>query len=151
MHVIKARMARHVRNDSEMHSTGITGLHSPLRRSCNPVTHSRVFHCHFAHTRAFVIEHTCKNFSWISSHRVFMMIGQHWLWQWLGNELKFVTIHYLHRLVQERCNSSALAMELHLSCTNPSMWKNNTHVHRRYLVNLCKNVCPFMVCAMHGK
>ena len=25
-------------------------------------------------------------------------------------------------LVQERCNSSALAMELHLSCTNPSTW-----------------------------
>ena len=25
-------------------------------------------------------------------------------------------------LVQERRNSSALAMELHLSCTNPSMW-----------------------------
>ena len=25
-------------------------------------------------------------------------------------------------LVQERCNSSALAMELHLSCINPSKW-----------------------------
>ena len=30
----------------------------------------------------------------------------------------------LDRLVQERCNSSKLAMELHLSCTNPSIcWK----------------------------
>ena len=27
---------------------------------------------------------------------------------------------YIDGLVQERCNSSALAMELHLSCTNPS-------------------------------
>ena len=26
------------------------------------------------------------------------------------------------RLMQERCNSSALAMELRLSCTNPSIW-----------------------------
>ena len=25
-------------------------------------------------------------------------------------------------LVQERCNSSALAMELRLSCTNPAKW-----------------------------
>ena len=28
-------------------------LHSRLRRSCNPVTQSRAFHCNFAHTRAF--------------------------------------------------------------------------------------------------
>ena len=30
---------------------------------------------------------------------------------------------YMDRLVQERCNSSALAMELRLSCTNPSICK----------------------------
>ena len=29
---------------------------------------------------------------------------------------------YIDGLVQERCNSSTLAMELHLSCTNPSIW-----------------------------
>ena len=29
---------------------------------------------------------------------------------------------YFSGLVQERRNSSALAMELHLSCTNPSIW-----------------------------
>ena len=29
--------------------------------------------------------------------------------------------HHIDRLVQERRNSSALAMELHLSCTNPSI------------------------------
>ena len=28
---------------------------------------------------------------------------------------------YIYRLVQEKRNSSALAMELHLSCTNPTM------------------------------
>ena len=33
----------------------VTGLHSWLRRSCNPVTQSRAFHFHFAHTRAFSI------------------------------------------------------------------------------------------------
>ena len=27
--------------------------------------------------------------------------------------------HHINGLVQERCNSSALAMELRLSCTNP--------------------------------
>ena len=53
MYVIKARTHVCVWNDSETHSTGVTGLHSQLRRSCNPVTQSRVFHCHFAHTRAF--------------------------------------------------------------------------------------------------
>ena len=29
---------------------------------------------------------------------------------------------HLDGLVQKRCNSSALAMELHLSCNNPSIW-----------------------------
>ena len=33
----------------------VTGLHSWLRRSCDPVTQYRAFHCHFAHTRAFSI------------------------------------------------------------------------------------------------
>ena len=53
MYLIKARARGCVQNDSETHSTGVTGLHSQLRRSCNPVTQSRAFHCHFAHTRAF--------------------------------------------------------------------------------------------------
>ena len=33
-----------------------------------------------------------------------------------------LVVWWLDGLVQERCNSSALAMELRLSCTNPSMW-----------------------------
>ena len=32
------------------------------------------------------------------------------------------TTDMIDRLVQERCNSSALALELHLSCTNPSIY-----------------------------
>ena len=32
--------------------------------------------------------------------------------------------HYINALVQEICNSSALAMELRLSCINPSIWTN---------------------------
>ena len=34
-----------------------------------------------------------------------------------------ITIH-IDGFVQERCNSSALAMELRLSCTNPSIWSH---------------------------
>ena len=38
-------------------------------------------------------------------------------------DLYIVVLHYDHfdGLVQERCNSSVLGMELHLSCTNPSI------------------------------
>ena len=32
-------------------------------------------------------------------------------------------VGHIDGLVQERCNSNALAMELHLSCTNPSILK----------------------------
>ena len=34
---------------------------------------------------------------------------------------------YIDELVQERCNSSALAMELRLSCINPSIFAYNAH------------------------
>ena len=33
--------------------------------------------------------------------------------------------HHIAGLVQERCNSSALALELHLSCTNPLIWSSS--------------------------
>ena len=55
MCVIKARTHGCVRNVSEMHSTGVTGLHS--RQSCSPVTQSRAFHCHFPHTHTFSLYH----------------------------------------------------------------------------------------------
>ena len=35
---------------------------------------------------------------------------------------------HVHGLIPERRNSSALAMELHLSCTNPSMWFGHSHL-----------------------
>ena len=50
--VIKARAHGCVRNDRETHSTGVTGFYSRRRRSCNPVTQSRAFQSHFAHTHA---------------------------------------------------------------------------------------------------
>ena len=39
-------------------------------------------------------------------------------------------IQHINGLVQERCNSSALTMELHLSCTNTSIYPS-------YLMELC--------------
>ena len=49
-----------------------------------------------------------------------------WIYQciwWRGkiHYLKSLMIH-IHGLMQERCNSSANALVLRLSCTNPSIW-----------------------------
>ena len=45
---------------------------------------------------------------------------------------------YINRLVQERRNSRALAMELRLSCTNPSI------SNARYIINFnTKNIAMF--------
>ena len=38
---------------------------------------------------------------------------------------KFISLIDIDRLVQERRNSSALAMELCLSCINPSIWEQH--------------------------
>ena len=65
MYVMKARMPRCVQNYSETHSTGVTGLHSWLRWSHNPVTQSIVFHCHFAHTRAFLLYWHISRPKWV--------------------------------------------------------------------------------------
>ena len=40
-------------------------------------------------------------------------------------------------LVQERCNCIGLAMELHLSCTNPSIWKH------MYICRILEKYCHF--------
>ena len=43
---------------------------------------------------------------------------------WLSKNLMATELENIDGLVQERCNSSGLAMELRLSCTNPSIWAN---------------------------
>ena len=44
--------------------------------------------------------------------------SKHWL---VGKFQRFISEVYVEGFVQERRNSSALAMELRLSCTNPLM------------------------------
>ena len=39
-----------------------------------------------------------------------------------------VALFYIDGLVQERRNSIAKALELRLSCTNPSMWYGAKHI-----------------------
>ena len=51
------------------------------------------------------------------------------------SDLKWHDAH-LNGLVQESCNSSALAMELHLSCTNPSRWYHSNDVMRIHVQNV---------------
>ena len=74
-------------------------------------------------------------FLWSLFLRVQLTITQHWFRKWLGAEL--ATSHYLNqccpilwriyvalggdKLTQNRCNSSMLAMESHLSCIQPSI------------------------------
>ena len=74
MCVIKARTHGCVRNDSETHSIGVTGLHSRLRQSCNPVTQTRAFYCHFIHTHAFSLydwpEKHCSWSTWLWIRRL---------------------------------------------------------------------------------
>ena len=52
--------------------------------------------------------------------------GNLWLTQYKWNNRKVVALQLsssINGLVQQRSNSSALAMELHLSCTNPSIYQ----------------------------
>ena len=85
MYVIKAKTHGCVRNDSETHSTGVTGLHSRLRRSCNPVTQSRAFHCHFAHTRAFSLYYYlgCNYLSMSFIPACSKLFGKSWIYSFI--------------------------------------------------------------------
>ena len=65
MCVIKARTHECVQNT---HSTGVIGSHSRLRGSCNQVTQSRAFHCHFAHSRALSLFYM---YMYIYTYKVF--------------------------------------------------------------------------------
>ena len=59
------------------------------------------------------------------------MIARYWTW-WMGNRLSSTPMvtqirETYHGWVQERCNSCALAMELHLSCINPLIYAPRQH------------------------
>ena len=63
------------------------------------------------------------------------------------NTLDFICIH-IDWLMQERCNSSVLAMELYLSCTNPSIWvwnKGFSIRHYKMYTTNCKSTAPYMI------
>ena len=47
-----------------------------------------------------------------------------WPWSTSRHHISTVIIWYTHGLVQERCNPIANALELHLSCTNPSIYND---------------------------
>ena len=54
-------------------------------------------------------------------------------------------IHYINSLVQERCNSSALAMELHLSCTNPSICYGQWAIRWKLVSQRSYDICPYHI------
>ena len=56
-------------------------------------------------------------------------------------------IYHVDELLHERCNSSALAMELHLSCTNPLMWWY--HRNLDYLLSTLNPYAPYVCFAKH--
>ena len=45
---------------------------------------------------------------------------------------------YIDGLMQERCNSSALAMELHPSCSNPSIWRYSERHIKEVIMIACR-------------
>ena len=52
----------------------------------------------------------------------------------------FIYPYYINGLVQERRNSSALALELRLSCTNPSIYSEFTAEGERRVCSISKDV-----------
>ena len=81
---------------------------------------------------------------------VYVLVRQHWDHYTSGIYFSQVNATHFDGLVQERCNSSALAMELHLSCTNPSTyalelglsctnpstWRLGTHKYSQWVLDL---------------
>ena len=62
----------------------------------------------------------CNNYTILLIHddvMTWIHFPDYWTW-FRGNHQS-----YIHGLMQERCNSSALAIELSISCTNPSTCK----------------------------
>ena len=54
------------------------------------------------------------------------------------------TCLYIDRLVHERCNSSAFAVELRLSCTNPSIYEQHCLIHIYLYFDEFKQYCLFV-------
>ena len=59
-----------------------------------------------------------------------------------GGPYRQVSLYDIAGVVQDRCNSSAWAMELHLSCTNPAIYDN----HKK----LRKTIRYFMACTLQN-
>ena len=103
-----------------------------LQRDCSNKIESRIWYgtclgvnISFKHGRL----RPCKDLNtFVRTYRyVFVLhgISPHWneTGSWIPSSGKRRTfLAYIDGLVQERGNSSALAMELRLSCTNPSTW-----------------------------
>ena len=68
------------------------------------------------------LTHWIEIFSLFFRKILFIIVPKLWLIRVISCRIS-TNSHEIEALVQERRNSSALAMELHLSCTNPSKWK----------------------------
>ena len=77
----------------------------------------------------------------------------YWTWAWGGHQIIWTLgrhfekgsllthwglVTHINGFVQERCNSSALAMELHFSCTNPSMYA----LVKLVIIGSCDGLAP---------
>ena len=85
-----------------------------------------------ANLKSALLDHTLS--LWNKSHIIpswHVMILLHWVTQFNGSFWSLLLGPsqagrelYINGLVQERLNSTGLAMALHLSCTNPSIWRS---------------------------
>ena len=80
--------------------------------------------------------------------RWYIYAAVNWVITDLDNDLAPMRRHYFNLrfdgLVQERCNSSALAMELRLSCINPSFFP--TKMHLKYILQNIDHFVPGSMC-----
>ena len=88
--------------------------------------------------------------------RIFHLICSCFVNHWIPKIAKY--IKHIHGLVQERRNSSALAMELRLSCTKTAIYDciDNCHFQLRpsssmngIFLSVCPSVTPFWLCFHH--
>ena len=74
----------------------------------------------------------CTQWSWVHEIKLHLFCND------LLHVTFFLVIKYIDGLVQEIRNSSALAMELRLSCTNPSIWDLDVHhlYHMAFIISM---------------